>query len=128
MLNPRQVLAFAPWRDVRFGSKADMCIAKGHVRFTPKSGHVQCNWGCPLCAKSGVRPFFIQDWVLVSITSVTHPVLGSIRLTAEAGPSEPYNRRSRIWRISSALCAGALIRCLLRAVPLNTCVGPAMPF
>ena len=31
--------------DVRFGSKADMCSAKGHVRFTPnsdrKSGHPQ---------------------------------------------------------------------------------------
>ena len=25
--------------DVRFGSKADMCSAKGHVRFTPESGH-----------------------------------------------------------------------------------------
>ena len=25
---------------VRFGSKADMCSAKRHVRFTPKSGHV----------------------------------------------------------------------------------------
>jgi hypothetical protein len=24
---------------VRFGSKADMCSAKGHVRFTPESGH-----------------------------------------------------------------------------------------
>ena len=24
---------------VRFGSKADMCSAKGHVRSTPKSGH-----------------------------------------------------------------------------------------
>ena len=24
---------------VRFGSKADMCGAKSHVRFTPKSGH-----------------------------------------------------------------------------------------
>ena len=28
---------------VRFGSKADMCSAKGHVRFTPESGHVRCN-------------------------------------------------------------------------------------
>jgi hypothetical protein len=28
---------------VRFGSKADICIAKRHVRFTPESGHVQCN-------------------------------------------------------------------------------------
>jgi hypothetical protein len=25
--------------NVRFGSKADMCGAKGHVRFTPESGH-----------------------------------------------------------------------------------------
>jgi hypothetical protein len=24
-----------------FGSKADMCDAKGHVRFTPESGHEQ---------------------------------------------------------------------------------------
>jgi hypothetical protein len=28
---------------VRFGSKADMCGAKEHVRFTPESGHVQRN-------------------------------------------------------------------------------------
>jgi hypothetical protein len=25
--------------NVRFGSKADICGAKGHVRFTPESGH-----------------------------------------------------------------------------------------
>ena len=37
MLNPRQILAFAPWQDVRFGSKADMCGAQDHVRFTPNS-------------------------------------------------------------------------------------------
>ena len=39
--------------DVRFGSKADICNAKKHVRFTPNSGHVQCNSACPLCANSG---------------------------------------------------------------------------
>jgi hypothetical protein len=39
--------------DVRFGSKADICGAQVDVRFTPKSGHVQCNEECPLCAKSG---------------------------------------------------------------------------
>ena len=27
-------------RDVRFGSLADICTAIGHIRFTPKSGHV----------------------------------------------------------------------------------------
>jgi hypothetical protein len=27
--------------EVRFGSKADMCVAKLHVRFTPESGHVR---------------------------------------------------------------------------------------
>ena len=29
--------------NVRFGSKADMCSAKRHVRLAPESGHVQCN-------------------------------------------------------------------------------------
>jgi hypothetical protein len=37
MLNPRQILTFAPWQDVRFGSKADICGATDHVRFTPNS-------------------------------------------------------------------------------------------
>jgi hypothetical protein len=27
------------WRDVRFGSKADIALGPHHVRFTPKSGH-----------------------------------------------------------------------------------------
>ena len=39
--------------NVRFGSKADMCSAKRHVRFTPKSGHVRCKVGCLLSANSG---------------------------------------------------------------------------
>jgi hypothetical protein len=56
---------------VRFGSEADMCSAKGHVRFTPesdresghaanghvcftpKSGLMQCNSQCLLWAQSG---------------------------------------------------------------------------
>ena len=42
-------------RHVCFGSKADICGAKRHVRFTPRSGHEQCNKGCPLCAKSRHR-------------------------------------------------------------------------
>src|SRR5262245_18458791 len=34
--------------DVRFGSKADMCGAIGHVCFTPESD-IKCDvWGCPL--------------------------------------------------------------------------------
>ena len=44
--------------DVRFGSKADMCSAKRHVRFTPESGHVRCTSRCPLSAKSGHQPFW----------------------------------------------------------------------
>ena len=35
---------------VRFGSKADICSAKAHVRFTPKSGHSDLVVRCPLCA------------------------------------------------------------------------------
>ena len=43
MLNLMQMLTFALWEHVRFGSKADICGAKSDVRFTPnsdrKSGH-----------------------------------------------------------------------------------------
>ena len=35
------------------GSKADICNAIGHVRFTPKSGHVRSYGRCLLCANSG---------------------------------------------------------------------------
>src|SRR5262249_740970 len=39
--------------DVRFGSKADMCSARAHVRFTPESD-IKCDVvECPLWAKSG---------------------------------------------------------------------------
>src|SRR5262249_60600139 len=44
-----------PWANVRFGSKADICAAKSHVRFTRESGHLQCSSRCPLWAKSGHR-------------------------------------------------------------------------
>jgi hypothetical protein len=40
--------------DVRFGSKADICSAKRHVRFTPESGHQFVSFACPLCANSGL--------------------------------------------------------------------------
>ena len=44
--------------NVRFGSKADMCNAKRHVRFSPDSGHVQRTSRRPLCANSGHRRSF----------------------------------------------------------------------
>jgi hypothetical protein len=40
--------------DVRFGSLADICTATAHVRFTPKSRHLQCTSPCLLWAKSGL--------------------------------------------------------------------------
>ena len=43
-----------PVDDVRFGSQADICSAKRHVRFTPESGHVQCTRPCPLWANNGL--------------------------------------------------------------------------
>jgi hypothetical protein len=38
--------------NVRFGSKADICAAISHVRFTPNSGHVQHTRLCLLWTKS----------------------------------------------------------------------------
>jgi hypothetical protein len=51
--NARPLLApFESFRNVRFGSKADICGATNHVRFTPKSGHVRCT---SLCRRSTLR-------------------------------------------------------------------------
>ena len=36
------------------GQKQTFAVQNSHVRFAPKSGHVQCNSVCPLCAKSGL--------------------------------------------------------------------------
>ena len=43
--------------DVRFGSKADMCGAKRHVRFTPKSRHPM-KWQRPRSSLVACRPNF----------------------------------------------------------------------
>jgi hypothetical protein len=37
---------------VRFGSKADICAAKSHVRFTPESGHFRSLLECPLAIRA----------------------------------------------------------------------------
>ena len=52
--------------NVRFGSLADICSAKRHVRFTPNSGHSWLPLECPLSANSGhlsglLRPGRGQD-------------------------------------------------------------------
>src|SRR5262249_12425827 len=51
-MKTRKKLATPVGADVRFGSKADICAAKGHVRFTPESGHVRCKQGCPLLKRT----------------------------------------------------------------------------
>src|SRR5262249_13807546 len=64
---------------VRFGSKADMCGAKEHVRFAPESD-IKCGIvECPLWANSGhCAPY--------SITSSARPisVFGAVRASAFA--------------------------------------------
>src|SRR5262249_36707734 len=52
-LNPRQIPALAPWQDVRFGSKADICAAQRDVRFTPDSDRKS---GLPHKAMSALPP------------------------------------------------------------------------
>src|SRR5215471_17401947 len=39
VLDQKRMCVCGALAHVRFGSKADMCSAKRHVRFTPKSGH-----------------------------------------------------------------------------------------
>src|SRR5262245_43693656 len=72
-------MALTDTQIVHFGSKADMCGAKRHVRFTPESGHVQRNRACLLRANSGHAACY-------SITSSARPisVLGTVMPSALA--------------------------------------------
>jgi len=56
-----------------------MCVATSDVRFTPKSGHVRCNWGCPLWTKSGHRITSTQT--AVPIARLERPGLRPIRMS-----------------------------------------------
>jgi hypothetical protein len=83
--------------DVRFGSKADIALAKSDVRFTPKSGHREVRLGCPLCAKSGHSQLDLAilrflDWTGGSLDQ-HHP-----RGRAALEGSDEYRvRRRRTW-------------------------------
>ena len=78
-------------RNVRFGSKADICSAKRHVRFTPKSGHVRCNLGCPLWANSG------HQAVHSSSRSITIACKGSRQLRCHLGACAPAVESIALW-------------------------------
>jgi hypothetical protein len=58
-------------RKVRFGSKADMAASDLDVRFTPESGHVRRNVGCPLRANSGHREHraLRKEWAQVRFSA-----------------------------------------------------------
>src|SRR5262245_7657831 len=55
-------------RQVRFGSLADVRASSAHVRFTPKSGHVQRRARCLLSATSGFWPYSI--WHVLELLEV----------------------------------------------------------
>ena len=61
--------------DVRFGSLADICGAKGHVCFSPNSGHVQCTSRCPLCANSGHQGPLLTPRFPITNTDYCSPAL-----------------------------------------------------
>jgi hypothetical protein len=104
--------------DVRFGSKADICAAtshvrftpnsdresgfpaNGHVRFTPESGHVQCTSSYLLWANSGHRAI--------------HSITSSARLCTDCGTVMP-----------SAL---AVVRLMLSSTFVACCTGRSAGF
>src|SRR5262245_51670974 len=92
-------MALGGLTDVRFGSKADMCSAKGHVRFTPKSD-IKCDmWN--------VRFGLIADIATYSITSST-------RVSSDRGTVRP-----------SAL---AVFRLIVRLYLVEPCTGRSAGF
>src|SRR5262245_58522073 len=71
--------------NVRFGSKADICTAIGHVRFTPESGHVQCTSACLLWANSGLMQRSKNDRYFITVPARGSSVSGIVKPSALVG-------------------------------------------
>ena len=69
-----------------------------NVRFTPKSGHVQCNSACPLCANSGHQPRFEMTGVARRPTArvLAHCPFCSTRLFSDHLTSISPHRLRRV--------------------------------
>ena len=66
------------------GQKQTYAVRKGHVRFTPESGHVRRNYECPLWAKSGHSSHVPESLKLVIMRRYfVIGIRGSIAFSAE---------------------------------------------
>jgi enolase len=108
---------------VRFGSKADICGAKGHVRFTSESGHVRVQLG--MSAKGHKRTFATQKRLSNPYRKMTcwnRAVVVAQILKIETGRIEPpcfLNGlvNSKVFVISNTSAAG-----IRRVVRSNSCL------
>src|SRR5215467_7020617 len=112
ILNPRQMLAFAPWQDVRFGSEADICAAISHVRFTPNSDRESRHAQTVMSALPPKADIYWRIWYLCRVSHpAPHPLnvvfISCSELTAHLGflerdvdpisGGEDGNRRQEHW-------------------------------
>src|SRR4029077_3643179 len=102
----------ARWPHVRFGSKAEMCAAISHARFTPESGHLQRTGACPLSARSGhEQPLLATSSTRRRKTCLQHSRFASILKYYETPRNKALAEREgfeppiplRVCRISSAV-------------------------
>ena len=89
--------------DVRFGSKADICTAQGHVRFTPESGHVQRTNDVRFVPKADI-----------SAANITYSITSSARARSVGGTVRP-----------SAL---AVLRLITSSYLVGACTGRSAGF
>src|SRR5262245_50293878 len=85
---------------VRYGSKADKCSAKRHVRFTPKSRHVRCASTSAVAQPHSWLPALIlltkgarlKGWNVRygPIADInTHSMISSARASSDGGTARP---------------------------------------
>jgi len=96
--------------DVRFGSEADMCSARGHVRFTPESDQNSGHRGLPMRAE--LLPSKIQ-----TSTPLLKEHLHIDPTGTEGTPSCNYGRRCGILKANDR-DVGAILISENLAVPL----------
>jgi hypothetical protein len=102
--------------DVRFGSKADICSAKAYVRSYSKSGHVQRNSACLLCAKSG-RDTISPEVISQGDCETFRPTCYRSKWLVMPAANKTMMITIKAVKITRALASIAVIACLLLFLP-----------
>ena len=97
---------------VRFGSLADMCSAKGNVRFAPESGDSSARAVCPLNANSGRLVTRMRTTVAINRFVFYFALPSTANLHVLRPPSYSHSGPSAVAGVSAVITPREQLACM----------------